>query len=106
VLLAMVLLTIGATASMSLVRANVALTERVTFLAASRAVTRVVAEELQVSPCAAVAGAFRIGSTDIVWTPSSAAPAVTFDLVAQGAPHPSGLAAPRALAAQFAGWCP
>jgi Tfp pilus assembly protein PilV len=105
-LLAMVLLVIGATASVTLVRANVALTERVTFLASSRAATREVGEALHVAPCATAAGSAQDGLTEIAWIPSVSGRLVALSLDAWRAPHPSGLTAPRPLSAQLAGWCP
>lgn len=106
VLIAMVLLLVGASASVALVRANVALTDRVAFLMASRAVTRAVAEDAQVAGCAAEAGEVQVGRTDIEWTPSMAGSVVLLSLSARGAPHPAGLPAPRPLTAELAGWCP
>jgi hypothetical protein len=106
VLVAMVLLTIAASASGSLIRTNIALTDRVAFLAASRTVTRTVAEQLQSSACLAAAGSAQVGRTDVSWTPAVSGPLVTVAVAAYGAPHPAGLAAPRPLAAELAGWCP
>jgi Tfp pilus assembly protein PilV len=105
VLLSMVLLAIGASACVTLVRANLMLTDRVAFLAVSRATTRLVAEQLQISPCAASAGAYSSGRSTIDWTPSVSGPLVAVQLSAHGAPHPGGLSAPRTLAAELAGWC-
>jgi len=105
-LLAMVLLGIGASASVTLVRANVALTERVAFLASSRAVLREAGEALHVAPCTAVAGSAQHGRTELVWTPSVSGRLVALSLDAWSAPLPSGLEAPRPLTAQLAGWCP
>lgn len=106
VLIAMVLLAIAANASASLVRTNLALTDRIAFLAASRTVTRSVAAELQVSACAPSAGASTMGRTEIVWTPATSGPLVTLAVEAHSGVHPSGLAAPRSLSAELAGWCP
>jgi Tfp pilus assembly protein PilV len=106
VLVAMVLLVIGASASVTLVRANVALTERIAFLASSRGVTRDVGEALHVSPCTAAAGSAQHGRTEIAWTPSVSGRLVALSLDAWSAPHPSGLEAPLPLSAQLAGWCP
>lgn len=106
VLLAMVLLAIAASASASLIRSNLVLTDRIAFLAASRAVTRSLAAELQHSACTATAGVAHVGRTEIAWTPSVSWPLVSMAIVARGAPHPAGLATPRPLSAELAGWCP
>jgi type II secretory pathway component PulJ len=106
VLIAMVLLAIAATASASLIRTNLVLTDRIAFLATSRAVTRSVAAELHSAACAATAGESQRGRTEIVWSPSVSGPFVTLAVAAHGAPHPSGLPAPRSLSAELAGWCP
>lgn len=106
VLIALVLLAIAANASVSLIRTNLALTDRVAFLATSRAVTRSVAAELHVSACAASAAASQVGRTEVTWTPAVSGSLVTLAVAAHGAPHPSGLVAPRSLSAELAGWCP
>lgn len=106
VLLAMVLLAIAASASTTLIRANLALTDRIAFLATSRAVTRTIAAELQLSACAAASGATHVGRTEVRWTPTVSGAFVAVAVAAHGAPHPSGLDAPRSLSAELAGWCP
>jgi len=105
-LVAMVLVAIGTSASVELVRANLALTDRVAFLASSRIATRTVAEELQVTACFADAGAEQAGRTEITWTPSVSGSLVSIALSARRAPLPAGPAPPRPLTAELAGWCP
>jgi hypothetical protein len=106
VLIAMVLLVVGASASATLVRANVTLTERVGRLRSTRAVARQVGEALSVAPCDAAPGATRYGRTEIAWTPSVSGRLVTLSLNARGAAHRAGGEEPPRLTAQLAGWCP
>jgi Tfp pilus assembly protein PilV len=106
VLIAMVLLAVAASASLSLIRTQLALTDRIAFLTASRTVTRSLAEQLQSSACTVTAGTSQDGRTGIAWTPAVSGSLVTLAVAAQGAAHPSGLVAPRALSAELAGWCP
>jgi Tfp pilus assembly protein PilV len=104
-LVAALLLSIGASAALSLLQLSVTSADRVVQLAIARDVARDLAERTATSPCAAGSGADSRGRTDGTWIATARGPTTVLDLEIRSTPGPAAQTTPAALHAVVAGWC-
>lgn len=100
------LLSVAATATLSLLQLTVSASVRISDLTAARDLARDLAEETVANPCTAAAGAASRSRIAANWTPSTVQQSVNLSLTVNFAPRPGAVSAPRTLDAVLAGWCP
>jgi Tfp pilus assembly protein PilV len=104
-LVSTLLLSVGATASLSLLHVTSITADRVAQLADARAVTRDLAESTAANACAASSGTVAAPRLITSWSASTSASVHRLSVDVSLLAHPLAASGPRSLSAVAAGWC-